>query len=325
MNTSYGPLWLGHRRSLFRLALSCLAGGVVRRLAASPATSVMEDLARQNGGATSTCTACSYTVNATVTFAGISLFSKKNVGGAFLSIENSAAPDASVTALQFAAGSWPERLKGFNRFGMTQEIVREQGGAVAESAYISFMSSSPEKDLAEARQAFASQAVVPLTIALGRSSAQGSCAQVQHDKVPGAYTWRNCQDIANRLRSQVPASLAPALSVAPILPTFLFAVRRAMLADDGVPVRYAHNARLYHVKTRIERHPNSDHVAVTGTISSESERGQTEFNLWLRADNRSALPIRIQWRARSFLVLTLEASEQLHAPTLHSLLNQERA
>lgn len=325
MNTSYGPLWLGHRRSLFRLAAACLVGGAVRRLSASATASVMEDMARQSGNATPTYKACSYVVNATVTFAGIPLFSKKNVGGAFVSIETSAAADATVTALQFAAGSWPERLKGFNRFGMTQEIVREQGGEVAESAYVSFMSSSPEKSLSEARQAFASQEVVPLTVALGRSSAHGSSAEVQHNKVPGTYTWRNCQDIADHLRSKIPASLSPASTVAPVLPTFLFAVRRAMLVNNGLPVRYAHDAKLYHLKTRTEQHPNSDHLAVTGTISSESDHGQTDFNVWVPANNPSALPIRIQWRARSFLVLTLEASDQLQPPTLHSLLNQERA
>lgn len=324
MKASYRPLWLGHRRSLFQLAAACL-GGSVSRLSASPSTSVMEDIARQSANATSTCSAASYAVNATVTLAGTPLFSKKKVGGAFLSIETSATTDAIVTALQFAAGSWPERLKGFNRFGMTQEIVRAQGGEVAESAYVSFMSSSPEKNLAEARQAFASQEVVPLTVALGRACAQGSSVQVQHDKVPGTYTWRNCQNIADRLRSQLPASLSPASAMVPVLPTFLFALRRATLADNGLPVRYAHNAKLYHLKTRAEQHANCDHITVTGTISSESDHGQTDFSLWLPANNPSALPIRIQWRARSFLVLTLEACDQLQPPTLHSLLNREQA
>lgn len=41
---------------------------------------------------------------------------KENVGGGAIAIER-AVDGASVwTALQFVAGSWPDRLKGFNRF-----------------------------------------------------------------------------------------------------------------------------------------------------------------------------------------------------------------
>ncbi len=263
-------------------------------------------------------------MNATITLAGIPLFSKKNVGGAFVSVEDSTCPENTMTALQFAAGSWPDRLKGFNRFGMTQEIVREEGGALTESAYISFMSSSPEKNLAEARQAFSAQEVVPLTVALGRSSAQGRAAEVQHHKVPGTYTWRNCQEIADRLRSQDSVSGAPLSAGAAVLPTFLFALRRAVISNDGRPVRYAHNAKLYHLKTRTEAKPSAGHIAVTGHITSEGEPGQTDFNLWLPDNNPAALPLRIQWRARSFLLLTLEADAASQAPALHPLLNREQ-
>jgi hypothetical protein len=323
--TWFGQRWYGHRRSLFRLAAASLVGVVVRRLSASPGLSVVEQIARQCSSDSVTSINRSYSVNATVTFAGVPLFSKKNVGGACISVETSAGADSTITAVQFAAGSWPERLKGFNRFGMTQEIVREQSGEIAESAYISFMSSSPEKSLAEARQAFAAQEVLPLTIACGHSSWEGCSAQLEHDKVPGTYTWRNCEQIADHWRSQIPASLAPVSALPSVLPTFLFALRRAIFNNNGLPVRYAHNGKLYRLKTRIEEHPSSGHLAVAGSISSETEHNQTDFNLWLPASEPSALPIRIQWRARSFLVLTLEADDGSQSPPLHPLLNQERA
>jgi hypothetical protein len=316
--------WFGNRRSLIKLAAASLAGGVVRRLLAQSSLSVVQEVARQRPNASVASSTCRYTVNATITLAGVPLFSKKNVGGAYVSIEESSCPECTVTALQFAAGSWPERLKGFNRFGMTQEAVREQNGGIAESAYVSFMSSSPEKNLSEARQAFSAQEVVPLSIAIGRSAAKGCAAQILHDKVPGTYSWRNCQDIIERLNQQPQFSAESLSSSVDVLPTFLFAVRRAMLTNNGMPVRYAHNAKQYQVKTSTET-AHAGHEVVIGRISSDGDHGQTEFNLLLPAGNPSALPIRIQWRARSFLVLTLEADNSAQMPGLRCLLNREQA
>ena len=71
--------------------------------------------------------------------------------------------------------------------------------------------------------------------------------------------------------------------------------------------------------------PHSGHLPVVGHIRSESDRAETEFNLWLPADNPSALPTRIQWGARSFLVLTLEADNSAQTPSLRCLLNREQA
>jgi hypothetical protein len=266
-----------------------------------------------------------YQVNATVTLAGISLFSKKNVGGAVLTYQQSTCPDCTVSALQFAAGSWPERLKGFNRFGMTEEMVREESGTVAESAYVSFMSSSPEKNLSEARQAFASQEIVPLTIGIGHSSPKGCTAQLQHDKVSGDHDWRNCQEIIDQIRPAATLSQASEKAGSAVLPTFLFAVRQAITTNDGQPVRYMHNAKFYHLKTHVDGGPREGQIAVTGRISSESDRAETEFKVWVPADNPTSLPTRIQWKARSFLLLTLEADETVNPPALRFLLNQEQA
>jgi hypothetical protein len=120
-------------------------------------------------------------------------------------------------------------------------------------------------------------------------------------------------------------SAEPATTGAGVLPTFLFAVRRSIRANDGAPVRYAHNAKIYELKTRAETRSREGHLAISGRISSESEQGEVDFNLWLPANDLSTLPLRIQWRARSFLVLTLEADDSSPAPALRSLLNREQA
>ena len=83
--------------------------------------------------------------------ASVPIFSKQNVGGACLVIEEDTRSECTVTCLQFAAGTWPDRLKGFNRFGVSREAVREENGTVVESAYLSYMASlakktSPKRD-----------------------------------------------------------------------------------------------------------------------------------------------------------------------------------
>ncbi len=86
-----------------------------------------------------------YRVHATISVLSVPLFSKDNVGGACAIVEEAVCGPSRTTALQFAGGSWPERLKGFNRFGMTQEAVSERGEDVLESAYLSFMTTSAER------------------------------------------------------------------------------------------------------------------------------------------------------------------------------------
>ena len=82
-----------------------------------------------------------YRVRATITLLGVPLFSKENVGGACAMVEQTGAGSSRASFIQCASGSLPERLKGFNRFGMAQEAVHEEAGNIVESAYLSFMTS----------------------------------------------------------------------------------------------------------------------------------------------------------------------------------------
>ena len=122
-----GTLWFGTRRSLFQLALGSLFTSETSRLCALAA--------RQR---------IAYRVNATVLVAYVPVLFKQNMGGACLTVEQTALEQGTVTRLEFTAGTWPQRLKGFNRFGATREMVREEKGALTESAYVSFMASSRE-------------------------------------------------------------------------------------------------------------------------------------------------------------------------------------
>jgi len=249
-----------------------------------------------------------YRVNATLMVACVPVFSKQNVGGAYLGVEQTAVDGSTVTRLEFAAGSWPERLKGFNRFGATRETVREENGAVVESAYVSFMASSREKNFSEARRAFASAPEsLPLTVARGRSTSAGCTFAIEHRTAPGNYSWRNCLDLAGEFDG-LPLPPAATLEEYPTraLPTFLFALHRAIRTDSpAAATLYTHNGKVYRLRTRAQIDPRSGEIALTCSIS-----GQTEFKLWLASRDRTGLPKRIEFHPKSFLNLTLEQEEK---------------
>jgi hypothetical protein len=246
-----------------------------------------------------------YRVNATLIVACVPIFSKKNVGGAYLGAEQTVVDGATVTRLEFAAGSWPERLKGFNRFGATRETVREENGAIAESAYVSFMASTRERNFGEARQAFVNAPEsLPLTIAHGRSTSAGCAFAIEHRTAPGNYSWRNCLDLAREFDA-LPLPPAAALEEYPrrVLPTFLFALHRAILTDSPVTTTlYTHNGKVYRLRTHSQIDSRSNEIAFT----CSTEPGKSEFKLWLASRDRTSLPTRIEFHPKSFLKLTLE-------------------
>ena len=242
--------------------------------------------------------------------ASVPLFSKQNAGGACLAIKETGLDPCGVTYLEFAAGTAPERLKGFNRYGATREVVRRENGIVVESSYESFMAACRETNLRQAQEAVReAQEVIPLTLARGRSTPNGCCSAVEHRSAPARYTWANCFDLTGDLRGSLtlPPERPSAEYGGQALPTFLFAVRNALAAGPGaLTTLYMHNSQVYRLHTRVESDMHSDGLAMTGWISKPGERGNTEFKLWTALMDRTALPVRIEFRPRSFLRLRLE-------------------
>ena len=168
------------------------------------------------------------------------------------------------------------------------------------------------KNFREARHAFASAPEsLPLTIAHGRSTSAGCAFAIEHRTGPGNYSWQNCLDLAVEfdelpLPQAAPVSECPGLA----LPTFLFALHRAILTDaPATATLYTHNGKVYCLRTQSQIDSRSSEIALTCSISSRNEPGQTEFKLWRDSRNRTALPTRIEFHPKSFLKLTLEQEQ----------------
>jgi hypothetical protein len=283
-------LWFHTRRSFLEVVLGGLFSGATRPLSAATISQRV-----------------SYRVNATVVVACLPVFSKQNVGGASVAVEKTVVDAHTTTRLEFAAGTWPERLEGINRFGVTRETVQEESATLVESSYVSFMASSREKTFSDAREALrntpASQA---LTVARGRSTAAGCAFRIENCTAPENSSWRNCLDLANSFEGLPLPQIEPLAGYsAGTLPTFLFTVWRAIRSDAAeTTALYTHNGNVYRLRTRSQVDSHSNELALTCSIS-----GQTEFKLWLSSRDRTALPRKIEFRPRSFLKLTLEQEQ----------------
>lgn len=143
------------RRILVGLFLRSLVfGNLIARIALGKTPDVGEIASRAIPGE-HRVRARRYRVQAAVSLFSIPVLWRDSVGGACVSLEEVEYREHKCTAIQLCGGSWPERIRGFNRYGMTQEAVREEAGVALEGAYFSFMTSSPEKDPDQAWRAFA--------------------------------------------------------------------------------------------------------------------------------------------------------------------------
>lgn len=268
-----------------------------------------------------------YRVHATITLLGVPLFSKDNVGGACAMVEQSAAGSSRVSSIQFSSGSWPERLKGFNRFGMAQEAVREEEGSIVESAYLSFMTSSAEKNLDQAKQSFLErQNAQQISVAHGRTRRSSYASALDHLTVPARLTWADCPRLMVEMRDRLsPLKEAVANSnQGSAYQPFLHTVRSAMVS--GAPSAesvFAHNAKLYRLRTRTLA--ISEGVLLVGKIAEYGTNQESEFRVWFDPHDASGLPFRFEFRPKSFLHLVFEQDPGVSAPKFSSLIAQEQA
>ncbi len=258
-----------------------------------------------------------YRAHATISLLSVPIFSKQDVGGAVLQIEQRTADKSETVAVQFCAGSWPDRLRGFNRFGMTQEKVQVEEGRIVESNYLSFMTSSPEKNLAQAKQSFLESKSVSFSADHGRTAEGEYTSVVEHIALSGAHTWFDCRQVADSLKqsfSQAP----PHKRTGGALATFLYAAREAVLRRVPCQIEFLHAAKIYRLSSAW---PNPS--LMEGTIRDESEHVTSQFKVQIDRNDPASMPLYFEFRPKSFLTLRFQRTEPQTAPSLQSLLREE--
>lgn len=307
--------WGFNRRALLRSWLVSLLG---KRSAASPAAAAFDPLAFTLRGLLADARfQRRYRMDATILLLGASLFTRERAGGAYASVEIGRNQGATAVALQFAAGSFPARAHGLNRFGILREAVVERPGAV-EFSFAGLMTHAREESFEQARRALqATPGGTDGVIARGRTTGPGSesTAQTWIENIalaPGS-DWSNLSaTLSDALRHQ-PRTL-PRQTVCGQATTFLYAMRAAALCREAVVTRqFVHAGRQYQLTThRRPEHP----LDLEGVIRDLAGARLAEFRATYAAGDQSGLPARIEYRPRPFLRLTFEVEPEATQPVI---------
>ncbi len=241
-----------------------------------------------------------YRVTATVTALGIRIFSRSGVGGGYAAVEFGERDGATCSALQFAAGSLPDRAAGLNRFGILHE-ARSERAEFSQSAFAGFITSSKEESIADARKALKkAEGGVPVVLAWGTARGPKGLAHTAHLEVPPTFTWPESEvvlaDLLQRSSEEPPREYS-----APEAGGFLGAMRRAGLASGDFHAPFLHNGKVYELRTT-RKGPELD-----GEIRNEHHHTTAEFKAFYDHGYPSGLPVKFEYHPRSYLRLTFEA------------------
>jgi hypothetical protein len=288
-----------------------------------------------------------YRASATITLLTIPIVSKNDVGSGFILIEEA----GHATAIQFGAGSYPEKARGLNRLGFIQEVIAEKdAGEAAECTYFAFMTTSAEKNVEQAKRALeSSEATIPYAVAEGEGRDGSFVSKLDHIDLSSGVTWRDYPRLTDQVRAAVAAAGATRhkgtqsaginLSSGESAPTtFLYAVRTALMNTSArTSGSLIYNAKQFLLRTEkqpdaamgahfAERNlvPDASRVILLNARLEECATGQmTSFKVWFESGREHLPPLRFEYQAKSFLRLAFEFDPAASGPPVSSALNKK--
>jgi hypothetical protein len=308
------------RRTLFQVFLGGLLSALsVRRSSAAALWGInAEPRALLRGFRKNQAFERRYRADAAIIVCGVTIFTRRNVGGAHAAIEMGRTADSSAVALHFAAGSDPSRCAGLNRFGILEEAVIDSASE-PEFAFAGLITDSKEDDLDAAKKALHSSEHQQVKIARGATFSGRVEAWTEIVDLARPCTWKESADVLATLAGQPPQS--PAREVAAGAPPFLAAIRNAALSEDIITRRpFLHAGKLY----SLELHRRPEGVR-EGLIRDQNGAKAADFRVVYGAGDLSGLPMRIEYRAKPYLKLVFDADDGAAKPNVPSLFSQEAA
>ncbi|MEJ7604991.1 MAG: hypothetical protein WKF37_01695 [Bryobacteraceae bacterium] len=252
-----------------------------------------------------------YRADAVILILGVPVFKRADVGGGVVALEEIGEAHLKRTEINFRAGSLPARARGLNRLGFLQEVISEKGADSREAAYFGFMTSSPEENLSEAKQAYGKTTgpTLPYTAIDGCNTLTKTRSTLTHFLFPSELDWGTSDKLIRTAREKVETSPSQwrenswkAASGPPL--TFLHAMLtaiRATEAKSGLPYVYSEK----HYRLNVDRAQESGLTRLRGETLSVDTGKKTHFTIWLEAG--ADLPKRIEFQPKPYLRLTFEA------------------
>ena len=313
------------RRFVLSLA-SGAAAAVLRPLRVVAAALPVERLSASLAGVSAE-RAVRYRADATVLLLGMPIYTREQAGGGVASIRECIADNRCTMSLRFSAGSYPDRARGLNRLGLFEEVVIQSNDHAQQAAYFGFLTSSPEESAEEGLESIENTGDSVVYKAID-GAIEGGWEQARRAdfELPSNLDWSG----VDRLESMVRDGLAGGRDLlfsenkrregAPS--TFLHAVMSAAWSGAAeTQTTYCYNGERYELRAERKEDrktarqllasgviDNADAVAkVEGRIRNLDNDEKTSFRLWIDARRNRPLPLRFDYKARSFLRVAFEA------------------
>jgi hypothetical protein len=278
-----------------------------------------------------------YRADATIQILKVPVFKRRGVGGAVASVREYRSGAEQALGISFLAGSNPSEAGGVNRFGYIEELVIERQSVPLEAAYFGVMTSSPEESFESARKAMG-EAGKKQTYYAGIDGYLKASRSVSTEAAflsSGAYTWGSHPPLSDLLRSALRdggSKLKEKSDADPkwdIPVTFLYAVARSLKQPGGKhTLRYVYHGHEFELETEQEADASAgrefaerklveraeDVVRVNGRSKQLDASRKTAFTLWKDVRDQSGLPLRFEFRPKSFLKLSFEADPAIKPP-----------
>ena len=281
---------------------------------------------------------CRYQATAYVTFLSIPIFSRSGVGFGLASADEYTDRATKKLSLRFLSGSIPERAHGLNRFGFIQENVEEKDQATVSANYFGLMTANGEESLSQAKAALdsAQKVELPFVAVHAFVNRRGMSYSVRHLLLPSFYRGSNADQLLKQMQAEFttpqPGEEEKTESVSgQPSETFLNSLRQAILTEAAdYQSRIVFNGKIFRFQAAKHQDPktgadlqkagltNSPDLVVqlSGVLRNEKTNEVTNFRLWFEKGAANFLPLRFEFKAKSYLRLVFDqepppAPEQL--------------
>jgi hypothetical protein len=277
-----------------------------------------------------------YEATAYISLLSVNIFARSGVGFGYARVDEDVFAKNRNVSLRFLSGSIPERAHGLNRFGFIQENIKERDGICAKADYFGLITANGEESLSQAKVALETTSQTTAFVAAQATiDPQSARYSIRHMMLPSIFRGVNVEQLLDDVRASFDRSEIgqpehhQALN-GDIIGTFLYSIREAILApSDKLQKRFLYNGKTFDLltekradeKASRELHaagligPASSSTLLIGVIRNETTNELTNFRLWFDPASPDFLPLRFEFRPKSYLRLVFQAMPPTTTPT----------
>jgi hypothetical protein len=268
-----------------------------------------------------------YRADASILLFSVPLFHRSDVGGGSVVWKEPANTANSKVrrTLEFVGYSNPARAAGLNRLGFIQETSGSDGNGRDEVIYFGLMSSSPEESMEAARKSLKSDKKDAAFTAIDGRIVPGSVeTSVATFLAPARLSVEGRDELVARARRALSGAVKKAPDFDPrrtaSLP-FLHSLAAAIIGGGPQTTHFTFSGRLY--RLLVESAPDPEATAVfrkhgllpttraairvSGRLRRAAGGKESRFRVWVEEGATRPIPLRIEYRPKSYLRLVFEA------------------